>query len=105
MQVTISGHHVDVNDRIRNHVNSKLERIERHFERITSAQVILSKESVQHKAEANLHVAGNDLFADASADDLYAAIDGLMDKLDRQVRKHKEKLTDKHRYEKQRNAP
>lgn len=102
MQVTLSGHHVDITDALRNYVNEKLERLERHFDKATSAQIILSVEKLTHKAEATVHVAGNDLFADAEHEDMYAAIDGLIDKLDRQIKKHKEKLTDKHRDDKTR---
>lgn len=100
MQVTISGHHLDITQALRNYVHKKLERVERHFERATSAQIILSVEKLEQKAEARIHVTGNDIFADASAGDMYAAIDNLMDKLDRQVKKHKEKITHKHRDDK-----
>jgi len=102
MQITISGHHIDITDALRNYVHEKLERIERHFDRVTSAQVILSVEKLNQKAEANIHVAGNDIFADAVNPDMYAAIDALTDKLDRQIKKHKEKIMDKHRNDKQR---
>ena len=100
MQITISGHHLEVTQALRDYVNNKLERVERHFERATSAQIILSIEKSQQKAEARIHVAGNDIFADSRADDMYAAIDILIDKIDRQIKKHKEKLTAKHRAEK-----
>ena len=102
MQITISGHHIDITDALRNYVHEKLDRIERHFDRVTSAQVILSVEKINQKAEAKIHVAGNDLFADAVNDDMYAAIDALTDKLDRQIKKHKEKIADKHRQDKPR---
>lgn len=102
MHITLSGHHVDITDALRDYVHEKLDRIERHFDKITGAQVILSVEKLTHKAEATLHVVGNDLFADAEHEDMYAAIDALTDKLDRQIKKHKEKLNDKHRQEKPR---
>ena len=102
MQVTISGHHVDITDALRNYVHEKMERIERHFDRVTSVQIILSVEKLNQKAEANMHVAGNDIFADAVNEDMYAAIDALTDKLDRQIKKHKEKQADKHRNDKPR---
>ena len=102
MQVTLSGHHVNITDALRNYVNDKMEKIERHCDQVTSAQVILSVDKLDQKAEANVHVAGNDIFADAVNQDMYAAIDAMVDKLDRQVKKHKEKLNDKHRAEKPR---
>lgn len=94
MQLTISGHHVEVTDALREYVNTKVARLERHHDRITSTQVILSVEKLQQKAEATLHVAGADIFANSESEDLYAAIDTLIDKLDRQLIKHKEKHRD-----------
>lgn len=91
MQVKLSGHHVDLTDALRDYVSSKLSRVQRHFEQINSVEVTLNVEKLRHKAEANVHVAGADLFALAEHDDMYAAIDLLADKLDRQVLKHKEK--------------
>ena len=102
MQITISGHHVDITDALRNYIHDKLDRIERHFDRVTSAKIILSVEKLNQKAEANIHIAGNDIFADAVNEDMYAAIDALADKLDRQIKKHKEKTADKNRNEKPR---
>ncbi|MCU0809167.1 MAG: ribosome-associated translation inhibitor RaiA, partial [Candidatus Contendobacter sp.] len=84
------------------YVHDKLERIERHFDNVTSAQVILSIEKLRQKAEATIHVAGNEIYADAVEEDMYAAIDALSDKIDRQIKKHKEKMTEKHRGEKTR---
>jgi putative sigma-54 modulation protein len=92
MQVNISGHHVEITDSMRNYVEEKLERLERHFDHVTQIQVILSIEKLIQKAEASLHVAGSDIFAEATHEDMYAAIDALTDKLDRQVIKQKEKL-------------
>lgn len=97
MQINISGHHVEITQALRDYVNDKLVRIERHFENATSAQVILSVEKLRHKAEATIHITGNDIFADAVDENMYAAIDALVDKIDRQVKKRKEKMTDKHR--------
>ena len=91
MNLTVSGHHVDVTPAIRLHVEEKLAPIERHGDNITRIDVTLVVERHLHKAEANLHVAGADLFASSESDDMYAAIDSLADKLDRQVIKHKEK--------------
>ena len=94
MNLNIAGHHVDVTPAIRDYVTSKLDRVIRHFDHVTSVQVILSVDKLVQKAEVTLHVKGKDIFADASHSDLYAAIDLLVDKLDRQVVKHKEKVSD-----------
>ena len=91
MNLTVSGHHLEVTPAIRQHVEEKLVPIERHGDHITRAEVTLVVEKHLHKAEANVHVAGADLFASSESDDMYAAIDALADKLDRQVIKHKEK--------------
>jgi putative sigma-54 modulation protein len=91
MQLSISGHHVEVTDSLKNYVSEKLERLERHADDIVSINAILSLEKTRQKAEATIHVKGADLFANAEHEDMYAAIDALADKLDRQVRKHKEK--------------
>ena len=99
MLIKLTGHHVDLTPALREDVDSKFARLERHFEQMTDIHVILTVEKLRHKAEATLHVSGNDLFADTISDDMYAAIDGLMDKLDRQLLKHKEKLTDHHKTE------
>ena len=103
MQIKLTGHHNEITQALRDYVHDKLERIERHFENVTSVHVILSVEKLRQKAEATIHVAGNDIFADSVNGDMYAAIDALIDKIDRQIKKHKEKLTDKHRGEKVRN--
>ena len=94
MQLTISGHHVEVTDALRDYVEAKLSRLERHHDRITNTHVILSVEKLLQKAEATLHVSGADIFAFSESEDLYAAIDALADKLDRQLIKHKEKHRD-----------
>ncbi len=91
MQLNISGHHLDITDSIRDYVTSKLSRLERHNDRITSTNVILSVDKLIQKAEATVHVSGGEFFADSEHEDLYAAIDTLVDKLDRQLIKHKEK--------------
>ncbi len=100
MQIKLTGHHIEITQALRDYVHDKLERIERHFENVTSVHVILSVEKLRQKAEATIHVAGNDIFADSVDRDMYAAIDALTDKIDRQIKKHNEKLTDKHRNEK-----
>ncbi len=91
MQLSISGHHLEVTDALRNYVTGKLQKLERHYDHITNAHVILSVEKLQQRAEATIHISGAELFADANCEDLYAAIDMLTDKLDRQILKHKEK--------------
>lgn len=92
MQINTSGHHLDLTPAIKNYVNSKLEKLGRHNDRITNVNVILSVEKLEQKAEATIHVNGKEIFANSSSEDLYAAIDSLSDKLDRQLIKHKEKL-------------
>jgi putative sigma-54 modulation protein len=97
MQVTISGHHVDVTPALHSYVEDKLARLKRHYERITDVQVILSVVKLTQKAEATVQVSGKALHADAEDHDMYAAIDAMADKLDRQLKKYKEKNTDHHR--------
>ena len=92
MQVNLTGHHVDITDALRAYVDEKIARLERHFDHVTNVHVILSVEKLHKKAEATVHVSGADVFADSVHQDMYAAIDGLIDKLDRQVLRHKEKL-------------
>lgn len=99
MQINLTGHHLAITDSLKDYVEGKFQRLERHFEHITQIHVILTVEKERHKAEATLHVNRGNLFADAERQDMYAAIDGLIDKLDRQLKKHKEKLTDHHRGE------
>ncbi|GMG86598.1 ribosome hibernation-promoting factor, HPF/YfiA family [Biformimicrobium ophioploci] len=91
MQISISGHHVDVTPAIRDYCNQKLEKLSRHHDRITSTNVILSVDKLIQKAEATVHVTGQDFFANSESENLYAAIDSLTDKLDRQLLKYKEK--------------
>jgi len=92
MQIDLSGHHVEITDSMRGYVNEKIGRLEKHFDRVTDAHVILSVEKLTQKAEATIHVKGNKIFAHAESEDMYAAIDSLADKLDRQIIKHKEKI-------------
>jgi len=94
MNLNITGHHIEVTPAIREYVKGKLDRVLRHFDQVTSSHVILSVDKLQQKAEVTLHVKGKDIFADAIDADLYAAIDLVADKLDRQVVKHKEKVSD-----------
>lgn len=94
MQVNLSGHHVDITESLRNYVNEKIARLDRHFDQALDIHIVLTVEKLRHKAEATLHVSGGNLHADDVQEDMYAAIDGLIDKLDRQGKKHKEKLKD-----------
>ena len=99
MQIDVTGRHVDVTDSLKAYVENKFQKLERHFEHINNTHVILSVEKERQKAEATVHVNRGNLFADNEQADMYAAIDGLIDKLDRQLKKHKEKLKDHHRGE------
>ena len=95
MQLNISGHQVELTEALKGYVENKFERLERHFDQIMSAQVILTIEKQRQIAEATIRISGADLFASAEAEDMYAAIDELADKLDRQILKHKEKSVDR----------
>jgi len=99
MQLNLTGHHVEITKPLRSYVKEKFDRLSRHFDHVMNGHVILTVEKLQQKAEATLHASGNDFYADASKEDMYAAIDALVDKLDRQVIKHKEKIKDHHRRE------
>ena len=96
MQIDVTGHHVEVTPSLRNYVTSKMSRLERHFDHVTDIHCILTVEKLRHRAEATVNISGGKLFADATEEDMYAAIDGMVDKLDRQIRRHKEKVTDHH---------
>ncbi len=96
MQLSLTGHHVDVTDSLKHYVESKLTKIERHFDHVTGVHCILTVEKLEHKAEATVSLSGGSVFADSRDPNMYAAIDSLVDKLDRQVIKHKEKLCDHH---------
>ena len=96
MQLSLTGHHVEITDPLRDFVSNKFKRLERHFDNLVNVHVILTVEKLEQKAEATIQLSGAKLYADMIKNDMYAAIDGLVDKLDRQVKKHKEKLTDHH---------
>ena len=102
MNLTISGHHLEVTPALRSYVTTKLDRIARHFDQVVDVKVLLSVENHQkekdkrQRAECNIHVKGSDLFAECANEDLYAAVDELVDKLDRQVVRHKNRLHDHH---------
>jgi putative sigma-54 modulation protein len=99
MQISVTGQHLEITDSLHDYVTSKLEKLERYFDKVTNVHAVLSVEKQRQKIEATIHVNGGNLFADAEDDDMYAAIDALVDKLDRQIKKHKEKLADHHRSE------
>ncbi len=96
MQLNVTGHHVDVTSSLKGYVEKKLDRVVRHSDRIIDVHCILTVEKLRHKAEATILVNGRTIYADAVEQDMYAAIDALADKLDRRVKKHKEKLSDHH---------
>ena len=96
MRLNVKGHHVEVTPAMRAYIEKKLVRITRHFDQLIDVNCVFSVEKLEQRIEATLHVSGNDIHADASDLNMYAAIDALADKLDRLVTKHKEKLTDHH---------
>ena len=96
MQLDLSGHHVEITEAMRGYVLKKFERISRHYEQLIDIHCILTVEKLRHKAEATLMMSGNKIHADATEVNMYAAIDALTDKLDRCVKKHKEKASDHH---------
>ena len=93
MEISIDGHHVALTPAIQEHIETKMTKIERHFEHVVNVHVVLSVEKQRHKAEATIQITGNNIHAICEHEDMYAAIDLLIDKLDRQIKKHKEKLT------------
>ncbi len=109
MNLTISGHHLEVTPAIREYTQSKLERIVRHFDQVIDTNVTISVENLKekqkrHKVEINLHVPGKDIHVESFSQDLYAAIDMLMDKLDRQVLRHKDRIQD-HKHDSVKHMP
>lgn len=104
MQMNITGHHVDVSPALRAYVTEKMQRLSRHFDHVISIDVILNVEKLDQIAEATVNAGGRTLFATHKAPDLYAAIDGMTDKIDRQVRRLKAKLRNNHHAKPQRMA-
>ncbi len=101
MNLTISGHHLEVTPALREYVVNKLDRVTRHFDQVVDITVLLTVEKQKEKerrqrAEVNLHVKGRDIYVEHASEDLYAAIDQLVDKLDRQVCRHKDRVQDHH---------
>jgi putative sigma-54 modulation protein len=99
MQITISGQQVEITESLRTYVSEKVGRIQKHFDHVINTSVVLHVQKNRHMAEATIHARGATLHADAEGGDMYAAIDSLVDKLDRQMRKHKERATSHHRRE------
>ena len=102
MNLKISGHHLELTPSLREYVQNKLERIKRHFDNVIDVTVILAvddntEKDKRQRAEINVHMRGKDLHVESEAQDMYSAIDMLMDKLDRQVLKHKDRIQDHHR--------
>ncbi len=96
MQISVTGHHLDITESLKSYVETKFEKLERHFDHVTDVHVILTVEKLMQKAEATVQISGAKLFAEDHQEDMYAAIDALVDKLDRQIKKHKEKRTNHH---------
>ena len=96
MQINLTGHHVDVTPALKEFVDNKISRVERHFDNLTHVNVILTVEKLRHKAEATINISGAQVYADSTEENMYSAIDSLVDKLDRQVKRHKEKTKDHH---------
>ncbi len=96
MQINITGHHVEVSPALRAYVTEKMQKLTRHFDQVKSINVILNVEKLQQQAEATVYAGGRTIFATDTATDMYASIDGLIDKLDRQVRRHKDRITKHH---------
>ncbi|ACT49450.1 MULTISPECIES: ribosome hibernation-promoting factor, HPF/YfiA family [Methylovorus] len=97
MNLHLTGHHLDVTPALREYVQSKLERVSNHFDHVIDVKVTMSVEKLAQKVEATIHVPGHDIHAESSGENMYGAIDALADKLDRQVLKHKEKVSDHHK--------
>ena len=91
MNLHLTGHHLEITPAIREYVSGKLQRIAHHFDHVIDVNVILTVEKLQRHIEASVHVRGKEIFCESADTDMYAAIDGLMDKLDRTIIKHKEK--------------
>jgi len=93
MNINLTGRHLEITPAIRDYTTGKFGKIKRHFDNVIDVNIILSVEKLRQKAEATIHISGKDVFVECENENLYAAIDTLVDKLDRQVLKHKEKLS------------
>ena len=97
MNIHVTGHQLAVTPAIREFIAAKMQRIAHHFDQVIEVNVVMSVEKLVQKVEATIHIRGKDVFCESTADDMYAAIDGLVDKLDRKILKHKEKnLSQRH---------
>ena len=96
MQIDITGHHVEVTPALRAYVTEKLQKLVKHFDQVISVHVVLNVEKLEHRADATVNAAGKTLVATHTASDMYASIDGMVDKLDRQVRRYKGRITEHH---------
>lgn len=105
MNLQVSGHHLEITPALHAYITEKLSRVTRHFDHVIDVGVILSVNKLDQKVEAKLHVRGKDIYAECIDANMYAAIDALADKLDRQILKHKEKIVDHHPAEAARNRP
>ena len=97
MNLQISGHHLEITPAIHDYVTGKLERVTRHFDNVIDVNVILSVDKLKQKAVVTVHLSGKDVYVEVIDEDLYAAVDVLVDKLDRQIQKHKQRVQDHHR--------
>ena len=95
MNINLTGRHLEITPAIREYATGKIGKIKRHFDNVTDVNIILGVEKLKQKAEATIHISGHDVFVECEDENLYAAIDALVDKLDRQVLKHKEKVADR----------
>lgn len=93
MQINLTGHHIEITDSLREYVNTKFAKLERHFDHINNVHVVLTVEKLDQKAESTVHLSGTEVHASAINADMYAAIDSLVDKLDRQILKYKGKIS------------
>lgn len=93
MQINLTGHHVEITSSLRDYVNTKFAKLERHFDNISNVHVVLTVEKINQIAESTVHLKGGEVHAKATNNDMYASIDALIDKLDRQILKHKGKIT------------
>lgn len=100
MNLQISGRHLEITPAIHDYVTGKLDRVMRHFDNVIGVSAILSVDKLKQKAEVTVHLSGKEIHVESVEEDLYAAVDGLVDKLDRQIQKHKQKMQDHHRGEK-----
>jgi len=98
MNLHLTGHHLEITPAIRGYISSKLQRITHHFDHVIDVNVVLTVEKLQRRIEASVHVRGKEIFCESADADMYAAIDGLVDKLDRTIIKHKEKSLE-HRHD------